>query len=167
LQSSNAKVDTAISAKKIKEDGVYGRGAIASKLASEIYGLDIIAEGIETNPRNYTRFLILEQRPSAGSCDLPDNIDKSSICFSLTHEFGSLSKVLSILAFYNLNLTKIQSMPIIGREWEYFFHVDLVFDNYRRYKQALDAIGPLTSNIEILGEYHAYETSVELFTNQD
>jgi len=160
-------IDTALSAKKIKEDGITGRGAIASKLAASIYGLDIIAESIETNKRNYTRFLIVEERHTYQTSAISDKIDKSSICFSLTHEFGSLSKVLSVLAFYNLNLTKIQSMPIIGKEWEYFFHIDLVFDNYKRYRQALNAIEPLTGNIEILGEYHSYDKVKEIFRNKD
>ena len=160
-------IDTALSAKKIKEEGIAGRGAIASKLAASIYGLDIIAESIETNKRNYTRFLIVEERRTFKTSDVSDKIDKSSICFSLTHEFGSLSKVLSVLAFYNLNLTKIQSMPIIGKEWQYFFHIDLVFDNYKRYKQALNAIEPLTNNIEILGEYHSYDKLNEILSNKD
>jgi len=160
-------IDTALSAKKIKEEGIIGRGAIASKLAASIYGLDIIAESIETNKRNYTRFLIVEERQAFKSALISDKIDKSSICFSLTHEFGSLSKVLSVLAFYNLNLTKIQSMPILGKEWEYLFHVDLVFDNYKRYTQALNAIEPLTNNIEILGEYHSYDKVNEIFSNKD
>jgi prephenate dehydratase len=160
-------IDTALSAKKIKDEGIIGRGAIASKLAASIYGLEIIAESIETNKRNYTRFLIVEERQAFKTAHVSDKIDKSSICFSLTHEFGSLSKVLSVLAFYNLNLTKIQSMPILGREWEYLFHIDLVFDNYKRYTQALNAIEPLTNNIEILGEYHSYEKAKEIFSNKD
>lgn len=73
--------------------------------------------------------------------------------FSLPHEQGSLSKVLTILSFYNINLTKIQSLPVIGHEWEYLFYIDLSFDNYIRYTQAIDAIRPLIRNIKILGEY--------------
>ncbi len=160
-------IDTALSAKKIKVEGITGRGAIASKLAASIYGLDIIAERIETNTRNYTRFLIVEEKPANQSSVVPVHIDKSSICFSLTHESGSLSNVLSVLAFYNMNLTKIQSMPIIGREWEYLFHIDLVFNNYKRYTQALIAIEPLTSDMEILGEYHAYDKAKEIFSSKD
>ena len=71
----------------------------------------------------------------------------------MPHTQGSLSKVLTILSFYDVNLTKIQSLPIIGREWEYRFYVDVTFDNYIRYRQALDAIKPLTKDFKILGEY--------------
>ena len=80
-------------------------------------------------------------------------INKSSLVFSLPHTQGSLSKVLTILSFYDINLSKIQSMPIIGREWEYRFYIDLTFDNFTRYKQSLEAIRPLTKNFKILGEY--------------
>ena len=157
-------LDTAISAKEISEGGIKGMGAIASRLAASMYGLEILAGGIETNQRNYTRFLIVSEKNTADMAGFYGETDKSSICFTLTHEFGSLSKVLSVLAFYNLNLTKIQSMPIIGREWEYSFHADLVFDNYKRYRQALNAIEPLTGEIEILGEYHSYDKVKELFS---
>ena len=79
--------------------------------------------------------------------------DKASLVFALPHEEGSLSQVLSILSFYKLNLTKIQSLPIIGREWEYLFYVDIEFHDYTRYSQGVDAIRPLTSDLKILGEY--------------
>ena len=73
--------------------------------------------------------------------------------FSLPHDEGSLSKVLTILSFYSINLTKIQSLPIIGHEWEYMFYVDVTYDNLTRYRQAIDAIMPLTKELKILGEY--------------
>ena len=73
--------------------------------------------------------------------------------FSLPHEEGSLSQVLSILTFYKINLTKIQSLPIIGHEWEYLFYVDVTYDNLTRYRQSIDAIIPLTKELKILGEY--------------
>ena len=79
--------------------------------------------------------------------------NKSSIVFSLPHEQGSLSHVLAILSFYNINLTKIQSLPIIGREWEYLFYVDVMYDDLTRYRQSIDAIIPLTKDLKILGEY--------------
>jgi prephenate dehydratase len=75
------------------------------------------------------------------------------LVFSLSHEEGSLSKVLTILSFYDINLTKIQSLPIIGQEWEYLFYVDVTFNNLIRYRQAVDAITPLVKGIKILGEY--------------
>ena len=79
--------------------------------------------------------------------------NKASLVFTLPHTEGSLSQVLSILSFYRINLTKIQSLPIIGREWEYQFYVDVMFDQLLRYKQALAAISPLTKELKILGEY--------------
>ncbi|MBQ8502540.1 MAG: prephenate dehydratase, partial [Bacteroides sp.] len=80
-------------------------------------------------------------------------VNKASIVFTLPHTEGSLSQVLSILSFYRINLSKIQSLPIIGREWEYQFYVDVVFDNVLRYKQSIAAIMPLTKELKILGEY--------------
>ena len=82
--------------------------------------------------------------------------NKSSLVFSLPHDEGSLSKVLTILSFYDINLTKIQSLPIIGHEWEYLFYVDVTYDNLTRYRQSIDAIIPLTKELKILGEYEQY-----------
>lgn len=81
--------------------------------------------------------------------------NKSSIVFTLTHEEGSLSQVLSIFSFYKINLTKIQSLPIIGREWEYMFYVDVSYDDYVRYRQSIEAVRPLLRELKILGEYNA------------
>ena len=80
-------------------------------------------------------------------------IDKASIVFTLPHTKGALSKVLTILTFYDINLSKIQSMPIIGREWEYRFYVDVTFDSLARYRQAIDAVRPLINDLRVLGEY--------------
>ena len=87
-------------------------------------------------------------------------LNKASLVFTLPHEEGSLAKVLSILSYYNMNLTKIQSLPIVGREWEYQFYVDLSFDQFLRYKQSLDAIIPLTKDLQILGEYEEGKQTV-------
>ena len=81
--------------------------------------------------------------------------NKSSIVFTLTHEEGSLSQVLSIFSFYKINLTKIQSLPIIGREWAYMFYVDVSYDDYVRYRQSIEAVRPLLRELKILGEYNA------------
>ena len=145
--------DTALAAKEIATNNIKGRAAICSRLAAEMYGLDILAEGIETNKRNFTRFMIIAKPDLAEKMMNVDEIDKSSLVFTLPHQSGSLSQVLSVLSFYNMNLTKIQSLPIIGREWEYQFYINLTFDNYKRYLQALDAIRPLTRDFLILGEY--------------
>jgi prephenate dehydratase len=148
-------VDTALSAKQISEGKLYGTGAIASSSAARLYNLSIINREIESDRQNFTRFLII-----AGNCssDQTNNqngkiTDKALVCFSLPHKVGSLSQVLSVLAFYQISLTKIQSLPIIGRPWEYQFHTDLVFSDFQRYRMALDAIRPLTEKLEILGEY--------------
>ncbi|MDR2680322.1 MAG: prephenate dehydratase [Tannerella sp.] len=152
--------DTAVSAKWIAENRRQGLAAVCGRQAAEIYGLEVLAEGIETNNRNFTRFLVIADKWNAG--DLMRNVtkDKSSIVFALPHVSGSLSKVLTILSFYDMNLTKIQSLPIIGREWEYLFYVNLTYADYTRYKQALDAIIPLTKDLKILGEYAEGKQSV-------
>ena len=144
-------IDTALSAKMIREEGLVGTGAIASDLAAEKYDLEIIVAGIETNKMNYTRFLIL--REANGYHEDTSIINKSSIHFALAHKTGSLSKILSILSYYDINLSKIQSLPIMGKDWEYQFYVDLIFDDYDWYKKSLDAIRPFTSELGILGEY--------------
>ncbi len=147
------KSDTALSAKEISEKQLHGHAAICSKYAAEIYGMKILQEGIETNKRNFTRFLVLANEKDVENLTKNKKINKTSLVFALPHAEGSLSKVLSIFSFYNINLTKIQSLPIIGREWEYLFYIDLTFNDYVRYKQSLDAIIPLTKNFRILGEY--------------
>jgi prephenate dehydratase len=145
--------DTALSAKNIAENSLKGHAAICSKYAAELYGLKVLDEGIETNKRNFTRFLLLVNRWLAEEMVQDSEINKSSVVFTLPHTEGSLSKVLSILSFYDVNLTKIQSLPILGREWEYLFYVDLSFKNLLKYKQGLDAVRPLTKDFKILGEY--------------
>lgn len=148
--------DTALSAKWIANNKLKGYAALASKLAAELYGLEILQKGIETNKRNFTRFLALTLTNGSSHIAEFKNLptpDKASVCFSLPHKTGSLSQILSVLAFYSVNLTKIQSAPIIGKEWEYFFYVDLIFDDYNRYKQSLEAISPLIDQLQILGEY--------------
>jgi prephenate dehydratase len=154
---SSAKIvegeDTALSAKQIAELQQKGYAAVCSKYAAEYYGLKILQEGIETNKRNFTRFLLLANRWLAEELAPDSENNKVSIVFTLPHTEGSLSKVLSILSFYEVNLTKIQSLPILGREWEYLFYVDSTFKNFLRYKQALDAVRPLTKDFKILGEY--------------
>ena len=143
--------DTARSAADIAKEGIMGVGAIASDLAAEIYGLEIIAESIETYKQNFTRFLILDDALQVDSA----RINKASMCFTLPHKPGSLTHVLTILSFYDMNLTRIQSLPIPGQEWQYFFYVDIKFEDYERYQQALSAVKPLMTDLNILGEYEA------------
>ncbi|MFR2070117.1 MAG: prephenate dehydratase [Bacteroides nordii] len=158
-QHPNIKVvegeDTARSAEMIKEGDLKGHAAICSKVAAERYGMKILQESIETNKHNFTRFLIVADPWQVDELSRYHSvvINKASMVFTLPHTEGSLSQVLSILSFYNINLTKIQSLPIIGREWEYQFYVDVSFNDYLRYKQSITAITPLTKELKILGEY--------------
>lgn len=145
--------DTALAAKDIAEKHLSTTAAICSTKAAEIYGLNILARGIETNKHNFTRFLIIANPWVVDELQKGEVLNKSSIVFTTPHSEGSLSKVLSVFSFYGINLTKIQSLPIIGREWEYQFYVDLTFSDLTRYKQSLQAIRPLTSELKLLGEY--------------
>lgn len=157
--------DTASSAARIAREHLHDVGGIGSELAAEIYGLDILAAGIETNPRNYTRFLIVS--PDTCKEDWEEEPDKASLCFTLPHKVGALSHILATLAFYGIDLTKIQSLPIIGREWEYLFYIDVVFADYERYRQSVTAITPLCDTLDILGEYHQGDNSYEQVHHQD
>lgn len=148
------KFDTAGSAREISRRRLKGHAAICSTLAARTYGLKILEDGVETNKRNFTRFLLIADPLIAESiAPLTDKPDKAAIVFTLPHRQGALSKVLTILSFYDINLSKIQSTPIVGREWEYRFYVDLTFDSYLRYRQAITAVTPLLSDLKILGEY--------------
>lgn len=145
--------DTASSAKEIADKKIKGRAAICSTLAAKEYNLEILETSIETNKHNFTRFLLFSDRWDIDRYSEKGNTEKASLVFSMPHETGALSQILSILSFYDNNLTKMQSTPIVGREWEYMFFVDLTYKNYIKYKQSLDAIRPLTKNLKILGEY--------------
>lgn len=175
-------VDTALSAKIISEEKQLGSGAIASSSAADMYSLAILKSEIEDDSLNFTRFLIISGRENkagvSGNRGHVENLtgkespgtgrssgtDKAMVCFSLPHKVGSLSQVLSVLAFYRISLTKIQSLPIVGRPWEYLFHIDLIYDDYDRYRLALDAIRPLTEGLEVVGEFRhglmPYETGM-------
>ena len=152
-------IDTALSAQKIALEKLTGIAAIASELAAEKFGLEIIAPEIETNKNNYTRFLIMEDKNGGGFTDR--NVNKASLSFALAHKIGSLSKILSMFSYLEINLSKIQSMPIIDRDWEYQFYIDVEIDDYDMYQQALSSIAPFTSNIHILGEYYKGEVSFD------
>lgn len=168
-------VDTALSARIISEGKHYGSGAIASSSAAAMYSLAILKREVEDDSLNFTRFLIIsgsDNPEGAGGSILKAPAgsgssavtDKAMVCFSLPHKVGSLSQVLSVLAFYRINLTRIQSLPIVGRPWEYLFHIDLIYDDFNRYRMALDAIRPLTEGLEIIGEFRhglmPYETGI-------
>ena len=152
--------DTALSAKEIKEKHIKHRAAVASKRAAELFELDIIAADIHDNKRNFTRFLVLskpttiDHRPSA--------INKSSISFRAHHTAGSLAKVLTVIGNHNINLTKIQSLPVVGEEWQYYMYADLEFEDVDSYRNMLEEIEPLSKELKILGEYQQGEKNFEV-----
>lgn len=143
-------VDTALSAREVKENNWHNTGAIASSLAADLYGLEVLAAGIETNKQNHTRFLVLRANDHA---ETTATANKVSVSFTVDHTAGSLYKVLAVLSAYNVNLTKIQSAPIIGKPWEYLFFVDFVIEGDMRWEQAIEAIVPITRELHVLGAY--------------
>lgn len=142
--------DTAGAAANIAEHKLEGHAAVCPAWAAELYGLDILQDSIETNKHNFTRFLAVRSKNAPKPSG---EFDKASIVFSLPHTQGALSKVLTIFSFYEMNLSKIQSLPIVGREWEYRFYVDLTFESSARYRQAISAALPLMGDFRLLGEY--------------
>lgn len=145
--------DTAGSAELIARKKLRGHAAICHAGAAPLYGMKVLENSIEDNKHNFTRFLLLSDPWAADRLRDVSKTNKSSIVFALPHEEGSLSQVLSIFSFYKINLSKIQSLPIIGREWEYLFYVDVSYTDYVRYRQSIDAVRPLTRELKILGEY--------------
>ncbi len=145
-----AMEDTALSAKRIREGELTGIGAIASTLAANRYQMNLLAEGIETNKKNFTRFLVLDK-------EIPTNpsgeINKVSICFSAPHEAGSLNSVLKVLADYQANMTKIQSVPLIGEAWRYIFFIDFILEKYTDLSSITKELVDYTVGLKILGEY--------------
>jgi prephenate dehydratase len=141
--------DTAACAKKIRDEQLTDTVAIANTLAAELYGLDIIERRIESNKKNYTRFLILQKEK------IEDNkpINKASICFQVGNHVGALSKVLNLFAELDVNLTKIQSMPVLGKRNDYYFYVDMEWNNMENYDTAIRKALKYTVNFNIMGEY--------------
>lgn len=140
--------DTAGSAKQISENKLNGVAAIASSIAADIYGLNILAHGIETYKQNYTRFLIVGDERKGNTKG-----NKVSICFSTGHKPGSLAAVLVKLAELDINLTKIQSVPRLNGEWEYLFYLDLELNKNTKSDVIKRVLNKYTSNLEILGVY--------------
>jgi prephenate dehydratase len=141
--------DTAGSAKQISETGVMGVAAIGPAHAAEIYGLEILAPGIETYKQNYTRFLVVGSEDKGNTRG-----NKVSICFSTGHKPGSLAKVLVKLAELDINLSKIQSVPRLNGEWEYMFYLDLELNKNTKSDIIKRVLDKYTSNLEILGVYY-------------
>jgi prephenate dehydratase len=150
--------DTALSIKQIAKHRVGTVAAIGSKLAAEHYGLEIISENIETNKNNYTRFLILENPKAIDNKDY----NKASLALTLPHRKGSLAIILNIISFYGINLTKIESVPIVGEPWHYLFYIDVQFDSEDLYHQMISALNPLIDDINVLGQY---SSGIQSFNN--
>ena len=138
---------TVAAVKEISEGQLAGVGAVASRLAAHIYGLETLAADVESFRENYTRFFVIDRDYK------PEVADKASWCFTLPHKSGALAQILTILSFYDMNLTRIQSLPIPGHPWEYFFYADIQFSDYTRYWQALSAVRPLIADLDIMGIY--------------
>jgi len=142
--------DTALSAKHIHQHKSKHIAAIASKLAAEIYELDIIAPSIQTMKNNYTRFLILQRDDMANEVQ---NANKASVYFVTDHSKGSLVKVLSKIADAGINLSKLQSFPIPGSDFQYSFHADMEFETIRQFEKVSEAIKKVTQEYKIYGVY--------------
>ena len=145
--------DTALSAKHIHQHRSKHVAVIASKLAAELFGLRLIAPKIQSNKNNYTRFLFVQ----------PSNIkneeaNKASINFHTDHSRGSLARVLTKIAEGEINLSKLQSVPIPEQEWKYSFHADMEFDNIDQYQKVMETIKPITESLTVLGVYRKGKT---------
>src|SRR3569833_2379762 len=145
--------DTAACAKRIREEQLTDTVAIANTLAAKLYQLDIMERRIESNKKNFTRFLILTHHDYV---DKKDN-NKASLCFQVGNQVGALAKVLQIFAEQNINMSKIQSMPVLGKRNEYNFYVDIEWDNTKQYDTAIRQVLKYTQNFNILGEYERHE----------
>jgi len=141
-------LDTAGSAKNIAKNKLTNIACIGNERSAQIYGLEVLEKGIETNKRNYTRFLILSKHSQ-----LSEDSNKASICFEVGHFYGALARVLNIFAENEINLTKIQSVPIIGKPDEYSFHVDIEWEKNDNYEHAIHKVLKSVSSLTILGEY--------------
>ncbi|MDI9363610.1 MAG: prephenate dehydratase [Flavobacterium sp.] len=142
--------DTALSAKHVHQRKSKHIAAVASKLAADLFQLEIAAPNIHTQKNNYTRFLILNRTEEAG--EIAD-ANKASINFKTNHTKGSLAKVLSIIADEDINLSKLQSMPIAGTNFKYSFHADLEFTNVQQFRNAIEKMQALTEQIVVFGVY--------------
>lgn len=142
--------DTADVAKQISEKKIKGIAAIASKNAAELYGINLLAESIQTIKHNETRFVIVKRDNSQKDIS---TINKASLKFELDHKRGSLAAILNVLSDCKLNLTKIQSLPKIETPWKYAFFVDVTFEAYKDYEKAISILNLMAENFKILGEY--------------
>jgi prephenate dehydratase len=143
-------VDTAEVAKRITKENLKGIAAIAPKIAAEIFNLEVIEDEIQTIKDNATRFVIVQTTaPNNGT----ESINKASLKFQLNHKRGSLAAILNVLSDCKMNLTKIQSLPVIEMPWKYSFFVDVTFDDYKNYQKAKAILEIMAEEFKILGTY--------------
>ena len=143
-------VDTAEVAKRIAKHQLKGVAAIAPKIAAEIFGLEVIEDEIQTIKENSTRFVIVQtKKPEINEA----NINKASIKFQLDHKRGSLAAILNAISDCKMNLTKIQSLPVIEKPWKYSFFVDVTFQEYKDYQKAIAIIKIMAEEFKVLGIY--------------
>ena len=143
-------VDTAETAQRIREKELPGVAAIAPLKAAELYELKILASDIQTIKNNATRFIVIKTRNK----ELPkEDINKASVRFLTEHKRGSLATVLNVMSDCNLNMTKIQSLPVIETPWKYAFFVDVTFDSYDYFEKAKSLLGIMSEDFRVLGEY--------------
>ena len=142
-------VDTASVAKRIADEKLMGIAAIASEIAAEIYGLEILAKDIQTVKDNFTRFIILQkEKPVQGIVP-----NKASFKITIRNQKGGLAKLLTMLSEKNLNLSKIQSIPVIEKPWDYAFFIDAEFENYGQFQEAMELAVRNFGGLKIFGEY--------------
>lgn len=153
--------DTALSAREISERGQKGIGAIGSESAARIYGLSVLAPSIETNKKNYTRFLILGHNGNAIDQTVPV---KASVAFVAPHIPGGLASVLQPLAEAGVNLSMLQSLPLVGASWEYIFHADMIFRNMQAAREIINDLRKKLQAIWVMG---IYPTSPEIADNKE
>jgi prephenate dehydratase len=147
--------DTALSAKLLQQHRSKHVAAIASKLAADLFDLQVLAPNIHTMRNNYTRFLILQREDRAVEVE---NADKASVNFHTDHSRGSLARVLTCIADGGINLSKLQSFPIPGSEWEYSFHADMEFGSLEQFHHVIGSIRPITAELKIYGIYKKGKT---------
>ena len=144
--------DTALSAKHVYQRKSKHIAAVASKLAAELFHLEILVPDIHTQKSNYTRFLILKR---SNEVTISEKANKASINFSTDHTKGSLAKVLTTIAEEGINLSKLQSMPIAGTNFKYSFHADLEFDTISQFNTVQKKIDEYTEHIKVFGVYES------------
>lgn len=147
--------DTALSAKHLQQHRSKHVAAIASKLAADLFSLEMLAPNIHTMKNNYTRFLILQREDRTVEIE---DANKASVNFHTDHSRGSLARVLTKIAEGGINLSKLQSFPIPGSDWEYSFHADMEFESLDQLHKVIDAIKPITAELKIYGIYKKGKT---------